>query len=170
MIGKVITRKELEKLNPAELIRLYSEIIKQLKEKEVIRSNNLVGDLGEYLAIDYYSKTRGLPRLQAAPPSTKNIDAISTDGDRYSIKCITGKTTGVFYGIPKPGEIPDDQIKQSFEYLIVVILNSDFELDKILELDWKTFLKHRRWHSRMNACNVTVAKKVEAECKTIFAS
>jgi len=160
----------IDQLTPTELIKLYSEIIKQLKEKEVIRINNLVGDLGEYLAIDYYSKTKGLPKLQAAPPSTKNIDAISTDGDRYSIKCVTGKTTGVFYGIPKSGEVPDDQIKQSFEYLIIVVLNSDFELKKILELDWMTFLKHRRWHSRMNACNVTVSKRVEAESKIICSS
>ncbi len=164
----VIDNKELEKLNPAELIKLYSEIIKQLKEKGIIRTNNLIGDLGEYLAIDYYSKTRGLPRLQAAPPSTKNIDAISTDGDRYSIKCITGNTTGVIYGIPKPGTVPDIEIKQSFEYLIIVLLNSDFELMKILELDWDTFLKHRKWHSRMNACNVTASKKVEAESKIIY--
>jgi len=106
----------------------------------------------------------------ALQKTTKNIDAISTDGDRYSIKCITGKTTGVFYGIPKPGEVPDDQIRQSFEYLIIVILNSDFELEKILELDWETFLKYRKWHSRMNACNLTVSKKVEAESKTICAS
>jgi len=63
----------LENASPTELIKLYSEIIKQLKEKEVIRTNNLVGDLGEYLAIDYYSRTRGLPRLQTAPPSTKNV-------------------------------------------------------------------------------------------------
>lgn len=38
------------------------------------------------MEIDYYCKTRGLPKLQVAQPSTKNIDAISVNGDRYSIK------------------------------------------------------------------------------------
>ena len=164
----MIDTTEVSDLTPIELIKLYSEIIKQLKEKEVIRSNNLVGDLGEYLAIDYYAKIRGLPRLQAAPPSTKNIDAISKDGDRYSIKCVTGNTTGVFYGVPRPGEIPDEEIKQNFEYLIIVKLNEDYSLQKIIELDWKTFLKHRRWHSRMNACNISITQKLFSESKKIF--
>lgn len=42
-----------------EIIRLYSMAIKGLKKREIIRTNNVVGELGEYLAIEHYNKTSG---------------------------------------------------------------------------------------------------------------
>lgn len=88
-----------------ELIQIYGELLSQMREDGLIRSKNVTGDLGEYIVIDYYTKTKGLPKLQFAPPSTKNIDAISVNGERYSIKCITTNTTGAFYGIEKDADI-----------------------------------------------------------------
>jgi hypothetical protein len=89
----------LNELNTTELIQAYSEIIKQLKKRGVIRTKNLFGDLGEYLAIEYFNNTSGMSNLQAAPSGTQNIDAISRNGDRYSVKSTTGNLTGVFYGL-----------------------------------------------------------------------
>ena len=89
----------LKELSTTDLIQKYSDIIKELKARGVIRTKNVVGDLGEYLAINHYCNTAGLPKLQAAPANTKNIDAISINGDRYSIKSSTGKLTGVFWGL-----------------------------------------------------------------------
>ena len=80
-----------------ELLSLYSQIIKLLKNGIVIRTKNFVGEIGEYRAIRYYNSTPNLPNLQAAPVGTENIDAISRAGKRYSIKTVTGKTTGFFY-------------------------------------------------------------------------
>ena len=73
-----------------EIIQLYSMAIKELKRRKVIRTNNVVGELDEYLAIEIYNSTPGLPKLSPAPVGTENIDAISRKGDRYSIK--RGKT------------------------------------------------------------------------------
>lgn len=160
----------LDELTPIELIELYGLIMKELKDRKVIRTNNFVGEIGEYLAIEYYSKTPGLPKLQAAPPSTKNIDAISIAGDRYSIKCTTGSTTGVFYGIPNPVDISDEQVKQVFEYLIIVKLDKNLTLQKIVEIDWITFLRHRKWHSRMNACNIFLSRSLESSSRMIYDS
>ena len=78
---------DLSKLENEDLVMLYGKIIDELKHRNIIRSKNVVGDIGEYLAIEYYTKTPGLPKLQFAPPSTENIDAISVKGERYSIKC-----------------------------------------------------------------------------------
>jgi hypothetical protein len=65
-----------------ELIQAYSELLKELKRRKSIRTKNIIGELGEFLAIDFYNSTPGLPKLQAAPPGTKNIDATSRDGER----------------------------------------------------------------------------------------
>ncbi len=153
-------------LKTSEIVSLYGEVIKELKGRGVIRTNNVIGDLGEYLAIEYYNNTPGLPTLAAAPIGTENIDAISRKGDRYSIKSTSGNVTGVFYGLePKGSAVPD---KQKFEYVIICKFNNDYELVEILEMDWKTFLKHKRWHSRMNAWNLSLTKEVCSACKIIF--
>ena len=157
---------ELTSLKTSDLVSLYCSVIKELKGRSVIRTNNVIGDLGEYLAIEHYNNTAGLPTLAAAPISTENIDAISRKGDRYSIKSTSGKITGVFYGLePKGSTNPD---KQKFEYVIICRFNNDYELEEILEMDWETFLKHKRWHSRMKAWNLSLTKEVCNDCKIIF--
>ena len=47
----------LNELNTTELIQAYSGIIKQLKKRGVIRTKNLLGDLGKYLAIEHFNTT-----------------------------------------------------------------------------------------------------------------
>ena len=108
---------DFSKFNNSELMKIYGDLLQEMKVKGLIRSKNVVGDIGEYFVIEYFNKTKNLPKLQAAPPSTKNIDAISTDGERYSIKCTTTHTTGTFWGLLQDIKIND--IKPLFEYVIV---------------------------------------------------
>ena len=77
---------DLKKFNPAELFSIYSDILDELKKREIITTKNIVGEMGEYLVIDYFNNNSNLPNLSKAPVSTKNIDAISNEGKRYSIK------------------------------------------------------------------------------------
>ena len=157
---------KLQEKNTEDIIQLYSMAIKELKRRGVIRTNNVIRELGEYLAITYYNKTPGLPNLSPAPIGTENIDAISRKGDRYSIKSTSNTTTGVFYGLePQDSHIPD---RQKFEYVIICKFNEDYELNLILEMNWDTFLKNKRWHSRMNAWNLSLTKKLREQCKIIY--
>ena len=157
---------DLTTLNPSDLVSLYSSVIKELKSRDIIRTNNVIGDLGEFLAIDYYNNTTGLPNLAVAPIGTENIDAISRKGERYSIKSTSGNVTGVFYGLEPKGSTEVD--KQKFEYVIICRFNSDYELEEILEMNWENFLKHKKWHSRMNAWNLSLTKEVCNDCRVIF--
>jgi len=157
----------ITKLNIEELWSLYSDIIKQLKLTGAIRTMNITAERGEQLSINYYNKTPNLPNLQAAPQGTKNIDAISRNGDRYSIKTIKlpGKTTGVFWGL---GTKEQENKEKKFEYLLIVLINDFYELEEILELDWNTFLKFKKWHSTMKAFNISVTSKVIEKSRVIF--
>lgn len=157
---------ELKKLTTTELIKTYSEIISLLKEKGVIRSKNLLGDLGEYLAIEHFNTTPGLPTLQAAPTGTQNIDAISRDGERYSIKSTTGNLTGVFYGLEPPGSSNIE--KQKFEYVLIISFSGNYELQKIIQLNWNQFLKFKKWHKTMRAYNLSLTKRLFDECNILF--
>jgi hypothetical protein len=159
---------DFSKLSSQDLIRLYSQVISELKQRNVIHSKNIIGDLGENIAIEFYNSTPGLPNLQAAPASTQNIDAISKKGERYSIKTTTSKTTGVFYGLPPNGS--SEELLPKFEYVIIVRMNADYDLLGIYELTWKQFLKFKKWHSRMTAWNLSITRKVLVESKKVFES
>lgn len=156
----------LQDKSTEEIIHLYSMAIKELRRREIIRTNNVVGELGEYLAIEMYNHTPGLPNLSKAPVGTENIDAISRKGDRYSIKSTSNTTTGVFYGLEDKGSaVPD---KQKFEYVIVCKFDDNYELQLILEMDWDTFIQNKRWHSRMHAWNLSLTRKLYQQCKVIY--
>lgn len=156
----------LNELNTTELIQAYSGIIKQLKKRGVIRTKNLLGDLGEYLAIEHFNNTSGMSNLQAAPAGTQNIDAISRNGDRYSVKSTTGNLTGVFYGLEPPES--NNPNKQKFEFVLIVKFDNDYQLEKIIQLNWELFLKYKRWHKTMTAWNISITKTLIEEADILF--
>ena len=156
---------DFESLNDAELIGSYSGLMQELKKRGIIHSRNLVGDLGEYLAIDYYKRTPGLPKLQPAPQGTQNVDALSRNGDRYSIKATTGRITGVFYGLPPKGS--DATPDKKFEFVIIVMLDENYDLKRINEMTWDQFLTFKRWHSRIAAWNLSLNEDLLNSTKTI---
>ncbi|MGN1248885.1 MAG: DUF6998 domain-containing protein [Candidatus Spyradocola sp.] len=157
---------DLSKEKTSNLISLYSAVIKELKDRKVIRTKNVIGDLGEYLAIEHYNHTSGLPNLTMAQATTENVDAISIKGERYSIKSTSGNMTGAFFGLePKGSDKPE---KQKFEYLIICRFSEEYELEEILEMDWEMFLKHKRWHSRTSAWNLVLTKESCRDCRVVF--
>ena len=157
---------DFSNLSGVELIKVYSELLSEMYAKNLMRAKNVTGDLGEYIVIDYYNKTRGLPKLQFAPPSTKNIDAISVNGERYSIKCTTTNTTGVFFGIEK--NVDYNNIRPLFEYVVVIKLDATYQAELILEIDWECFFKHKHWHSRVGAYHLMITKALISDSKVIY--
>ena len=158
----------LEELNNEELWTGYADIQQELKKRNLVRTNNIVGERGEFLAIEIYNSTSELPNLQAAPEGTQNVDALSRKGERYSIKTISepGNTTSVFHGI---GE-KDFQgtIEKKFEYVIIVQLYKSYQPKRVLELNWESFLKHKKWHSTMRAWNLSITKALLSDARIIL--
>ena len=105
-----------------------------------------VGDLGEELVIKYFNATPGLPNLIRSPKGSKNVDALSRNGERVSIKTIQkGQKTGTIY--------PDiqDPDKQLFEILLIVKLDLVYQLESVYTFSWAEFIQARAWDKRMNA-------------------
>ena len=157
---------KFESLSDAELVLAFGELHKELRKRSLIRSKNVVGDLGEHLCIRHYCGTAGLPNLQAAPAGTMNIDAISRNGDRYSIKASTGNVTGVFYGLPANDS--DEMPNQKFEFVLVAKFDKNFLIQMIYELTWEQFLIMKRWHSRMQAWNLPITKELSANSRIVY--
>lgn len=162
-----IKKLNLSELDDISLIYAYSTLLKELKNRKIVRSKNITGDLGEYVTIDVYNTTRNLPKLQLAPSGTRNVDALSRDGERYSIKTITlpNKTTGVFYGLHPKGS--DTKDEKNFEYVIIVVFDDEMGLVELIEIDWKTFIKFKKWHKRMKAWYVIVTKSLRKSATRI---
>ena len=160
-------KKEIKELSDENVWSLYAHLALQLKERGLVRTRNIVGERGEFLAIETYNKIAGLPKLQAAPEGTQNVDALSRKGERYSIKTITspGSTTGVFYGLSEPGVTEKER---KFEYVIIVVIDKNYDLVKMLELSWDQFLKYRKWHKTMRAWNISLTRQLCSEVKTIL--
>lgn len=113
-----------------------------------------VGELGEKLAIDLFNSTPGLPNLLRASKGAKNVDTLSRNGERYSIKSILkARKTGTVY---PDSRNPD---KQLFEHLLLVRLNPQYQLNSVYCFTWETFLEARAWDKRMNAWYVPASGK-----------
>jgi len=157
---------EIGSITTDEIIKLYPKILKELKKRGIIKTKNLIGELGEYLAIKHYNQNPKFPNLSLAEATTKNIDAGSRDGERYSIKSVSGTSTGVFHGLEKPDSTKSD--KQIFEYVIIVIFDDNYELDSILEINWEQFLEIKKWHTTMQAWNIPINTSLKKMSKNIF--
>jgi hypothetical protein len=157
-----MTLINLKDFSNVELIELYPKLLNELKDRHVIRTNNLIGELGEYIAFNAYKENPKLPQLQLNLKSTKNIDATSDKGERYAIKTTSGNATGVFASLPL---VEDGKVY--FEYLILVIFNKDYTLKEILEISWEQFLKLRKMKPPENKWNLPITQEVKNIAKKI---
>ena len=133
----------LSSLDDLKLLELRAAVDREARRRGL---NFHVGEIGEKLAIDVFKSRPDLPVLAPAPRGTKNIDAISREGNRYSIKTLQrAKKTGTIY--------PDssDNTRILFEFILIVLLREDFTLERIVEINWQQFCAIRSWDKRMNA-------------------
>jgi hypothetical protein len=142
---------DLRLVSDNELISVRARVESEMRRRNISFS---VGDIGEQLVIDYFNSTPGLPNLMRAPRGTKNVDALSRNGDRYSIKTIwKAKKTGTVY--------PDqnNKNKQLFEFILIAQLDDHWQLRGVFQLTWKQFAAVRLWDRRMNAWYVSCSAR-----------
>ena len=156
----------LSLFSDSDLIGVYSHLLQELKSRGIIRTNNVVAELGEYIAIEHYKKPLDLPTLSLSPTCTEAFDATSSDGRRYSIKTTTRSTTGSFFGLPAPET--NQAMNPPFDFLVVVKLDETYSPEYIIELTWEQFLKYRRWIPRQKAYRMPLNRNVQREARTIY--
>jgi hypothetical protein len=151
---------DLRNLDDIGLLQLRAEIDSEARSRG-LRFN--VGEIGEKLAIAEFKGRADLPVLLPTLTGTKNIDAISRNGERYSIKTMQrAKKSGTIY--------PDreDEKKQLFEYILIVLMRDDFTLERIIQLDWDLFCNVRSWDVRMSAWYIARSERALARGCQIY--
>jgi hypothetical protein len=150
----------------SELLKLQAEIFLELRSRNIIRTKNVKGDIGEYVTVEFFNSRKDLPNLVLSKAGTKNVDAVDNLQQSYSIKTITSTSTSCFYGLEPPESTKDD-IKK-FDFLIITELNDDWSLKRILRLSWDLFLKYKSWHSAMSGWKITLNKAIASEADLLY--
>jgi Family of unknown function (DUF6998) len=143
-------------ISDENLINAYASIVKALRTRGIIRTKNVVGDLGERYAETYYQSNDVLPDIVLAQANSKDIDAKEKNGDTYSIKAasLPAKRTSAFH-------LDKEHLKvhKSFDFLIVVLLNENMELDSLYEFSWHQFWKNKSWSKPQKAWFLSLTKR-----------
>ncbi|MBT2145677.1 MULTISPECIES: hypothetical protein [unclassified Rhodanobacter] len=151
---------DLHSLSDVQLMELRAAVDTEARKRGL---NFNVGEIGEKLAISLFKERPDLSLLAAAPRGTKNIDAISREGNRYSIKTLQkARKTGTIY------PDPSDRDRQLFEFILIVLVNDELALERVIELDWQQFCAARSWDIRMNAWYVARSKKAFSAGRQIY--
>ena len=130
----------LKNMDEQRILRLYSELMEELRGRELIRtSNNPVADYAEKVAVDYI----GLHRVGK---EERGYDAIDDNGRKYQIKGrrITKHNSSRQLGVIRNLE------EKLFDYLIAVIFNEDFSADEIWKVPYQFVKENSRFSKHQN--------------------
>lgn len=117
-VSKVFELMDYTKLTESELLQAHAGVIEELQRRGVVRTrNNPIGDYTEWLVCEHLS-------LTIQPNSMKSCDGIDSNGIRYQIKGRRAEsgTAPVQFSVIRNYE------KNGFDFLIVVIYNSDYTI------------------------------------------
>lgn len=142
-----------------ELLKTYPRLIDSLKKLHVLRGNEIVGDYAEWLV----KKKLG---YELEPPSRKGYDATDADGNKYQIKArlrLLKKNNGEY----EMGAIKTNG-RPSFDYMIAIKFNSDFDIEKAYKISYKTITdtfkpNKKDGRIRVNLNNVDFKKSQDKE-------
>jgi len=140
-----------------ELIKAYGDVLSALRERGIIRTKNIVGELGERYCQIAFNESDDLPDLILAPTNAMDIDAQTVDGVTYSVKSVTltsAKRTGSLHFSES-----HDKFDKRFDYLLVCILNDSMSLNAIYQFDWDLFWSLKSWNRKQKAWFLSLSKK-----------
>lgn len=130
----------LKSMKPAELLRLYAELMEELRDRGLVRtSNNPVADYAEKVAVEELS-------LQRASKEERGYDAMDNKGRKYQIK---GRRITRHNKSRQLGAIRN--IDQGlFDYLVAVIFNERFEIVEMWRIPFDFVKNNVTWSKQVN--------------------
>jgi hypothetical protein len=149
-----------------QIVEIYSNLIKELKERGVLRSNNFLGDIGEYLAVELLNERFPELQLSLEPPVTRNYDAISiTTNKTYSIKSMTVNQTSIIDRVNNNQN--NNQLQKLFDNLVLVKFDRDYVLEQVYIASWDKFIDYRHWHATMNGWDLILTMRFKNDDEVI---
>ena len=160
---------DLTQITDSELVQLYPALLRELKTREIIRTRNLVGELGKFIVKQTFNRNNVTKNLFEAQNSQKNYSFTDEYGHRYNLKTTSGSNTGVFHSVPL-----DNEAAPSFEKLVILRFSKEYDAKVILMLDWEDFVKFRqikrpegKWYVQISPELIKKAQKIEPSMNLI---
>jgi len=140
----------LGSMKEIELLRLYGEILKELKNRNIVRTQNSpVGDYTEWLVSNALS-------LKLAENSKSGYDAVDVDGTKYQIKgrrTTLGNNSRQLSAIRKYDE-------KDFDQLAAVIFDENFNILVAVLIPHDVIGEYASFQRHTNAHNLIVNDRV----------
>ena len=156
---------DLQKMDSLSVAKLFSASFEELSYRNIIRSDDILQDLGDFFVFDLYEKKPVLPYLAYAPNKSTNVSAVTRNGNRYCIKSFIGNSADNFLGFDET-ELSNSDFKM-FEYVILCKFDKHYELLAIYEIDWFTFLENRQCNDN-NTCSLKMTNRLLKQAKIIY--
>lgn len=140
-----------------EVVRAFATILTAMRARGIIRTKNVVGDLGERYAIQTYAQYGPRGALSLQPTNSTDVDAVDATCSRYAIKAVSpgsNRTSTFHFGENRA------ECDAVFDYVVVVMLNDHFQLASVIEFSWVQFWQHKAWSKRQHAWFLPLTQKV----------
>ncbi len=152
-LSHVATDKDI---SDEEIISAFATVMAAMTHRKIIRTKNVVGDLGErYVELIYKTHSPRGP-LMLLDTNRTNVDAKDSAGAFYSIKAASTSTTRTSALHLEKDHQEDNR---AFDYLIVVRVNSMLQATDVFEFTWDIFWKTKQWNVRQKAWFLPLSKK-----------
>lgn len=140
-----------------EIIRGFATLLGAMRARKIIRTRNVVGDLGERYAVNAYSSHKAKHPILLTQTNTADIDAIDSAGRSYSIKAVSPSSTRTSaFHLSKDGI----ESEKAFDYLVVVRVDDFMSPSDIIEFTWTQFWARKKWNGRQKAWFLPLTKAV----------
>lgn len=136
-----MTRKSnLKPMSERDLLRLYAELMEELRTRGLIRSsNNPVADYAEKVAVEYLG-------LRRAGKEARGYDGLDKNGMKYQIK---GRRITRHNKSRQLGVIRNINEKL-FHFLIAVIFDESFDLIEMWKMPYRFVNENATWSKHQN--------------------
>jgi len=146
---------DFTKFTHGELFALHSNVINELRKRELVRTaNNAVADLGELL----FCSALGWRREHK---QGKDIDAITQDNKRVQIK---SRRMTREKDASRSGNIRD---KNGWDLVALAIFHPDFSIKRGVIIPRRLVLKHLKWSERQQAWYISLTNNFWNEADLI---
>jgi hypothetical protein len=141
---------DVARFDVESLLRLYTEIIEELRRRGITRSsNNPAADYTEYLV----STKLG---LTLHGNSTSGADAVDTAGNRYQIKGRRLTPQNRSTELSALRNLP----KKPFDFLVAVVFRSDFTVDYAAQIPYEIVVELAKFSQHTNAHRFLMRRNV----------
>ena len=154
-------------ISDEEIIVGFATLMAAMKYRGIIRTKNVVGDLGERYAEMIYKTHSPKGPLTRLDTNRSDVDAKDASGSLYSVKAASPESTRTS---ALHLESDHDSAHKVFDFLVVVRVDHLLQPTAVFEFTWEIFWQFKQWSKRQKAWFMPLSKTALNAGSRIYAS